>query len=75
MLRCPFFFSKWSKVFRENPRLSDPFAQQGLLLCGELEVSVSLEDLDFPLIYLQVHLCALSFKALAGCAKSQVDLG
>lgn len=63
-------------VFWENQRLSDPFAQQGLLLCGELEVSVSLEDLDPPLINLQVHLCALSpLKPISGCAESQVDPG
>ena len=57
---APLSFLKWSKVLWENQRLSDPFAQQGLLLCGELEVSVSLEDLDPPLIHLQVHLCALA---------------
>ncbi|KAI3369488.1 hypothetical protein L3Q82_007703 [Scortum barcoo] len=47
----------------EYQRLSDPFAQQELLLCGKFEVSVSLEDLDPPLSHPQVQLCARSFKA------------
>lgn len=71
-----FVFLKWSKVFWKNQRLSDPFAQQGLLLCGEVEALVSLENLDPPLIHHQVHLCALfRLKPLSGCVESQVDPG
>ncbi|KAK2914791.1 hypothetical protein Q8A73_005385 [Channa argus] len=51
---------KWSKVLRENLRLSDPFAQQGLLLCGELEVSVSHWRTLIPFSSISRCICVLS---------------